>query len=342
MDFQETASERIAKVAGKYKGHLAVGAAGAAAGAYAAHRGRKKFERSVDKEVHMRKARYAQLREARLSTSQRDLLVGAKSREAKMRAVANDPKASRQYGRAVRVGKLKYHAGRTLRGAATGALIGGAGLRALGSKTAGGNWHGVPSGDRANAMKLAMGVGAAIGGGASAVHGGSNWKHARIKTKALNKAYGKKLSRDYKAEDVLTREDVIEALMAEMAPAVNVARQGTPATNAARELMRSRKAKGGALAVGALGAGALAMRARANRRQQEEGRLDEFSTTGAKNAAKYVARNAKTPAGRYSMYYSAGQHLSKHKGKYGVAVGVGAGAGAVALRARKRRQKDEG
>ena len=349
MDLQETAANRIAKVAGKYKAHAAVGAAGAAAGAYAANRARKKFNRAVDREVHMRKARYAQLREMRMSSPQLRLLTGAKTREAKMRAVANDPKAIKQYSRSLRWGKAKYRAGRIVRGAATGALVGGAALRTAGSQGLGGGWKTSSSQDKVRAMKGVMGVGAAVGGGVGAVHGGSAWKHARIHSKAVDKAYSRKLARDYKANTnkkmnalkETDRERLLQALLKEMAPAINVAKAGTPATQAAREIMRSRRAKGGALAVGALGAGALAMRARAKRRQ-EEGHLSELSMADAVDAAKYVSRNAKTSSGRYSLRYSAGRHLAKHKGKYGAAAG-GAAVGMAAIRARvKRRQQEKG
>lgn len=119
---------------------------------------------------------------------------------------------------------------------------------------------------------IIAGVGAGVAAGAYANHKARQ----RFDRNVDKEVHMRKVRYAQIRESGITREDVIEALIAEMTPQVNIAKGGTPATQAAREIFRERMAnQGKKVAVGgasalAVGAGALALRARAQRKKREQ------------------------------------------------------------------------
>lgn len=218
---------KIKDYAKKHKGVLAGTAVGLVGGAYLAHKARKKFEREVDKEVYLRKARYNQLvgesdeSDPKLPPDkvQQFLLTKVKDKSAKTRAVVNDPQALRHYKRLMRWGTVKRVAGVAgdlAWGAGYGALVGGAaGSLAAEVPAVSKRMKGV-SDPRKKLISLGLGTGAVLGTarGVQWANQKGQWHKARAHTKALDKAYNKKLDREYKARMAAQMEpEVKEALI---------------------------------------------------------------------------------------------------------------------------------
>ena len=149
------------------------------------------------------------LSELRMDRTKRNLLVGATTKEAKMGSVARDPKALKQYKRSRAFQRVKHHAVNLAKGTLKGAAIGGVAGAAITS--------GMPVSARHRMLKRTMTLGAA-GGAISQAKPVSRWHSSRMHMRAVNKAYGKQLDREYEKslKGKMTREDVIEALMGKL------------------------------------------------------------------------------------------------------------------------------
>lgn len=114
-DYAKKKATATKTYAGKHRGVIAGTALGVAGGAYLAHRARKRFEREVDKEVQMRKARYNQLvSEKEMDAMTRKDVIEALLGEGAPRVnLVRKPNLARRYGQLKVDARKGYEATKT-------------------------------------------------------------------------------------------------------------------------------------------------------------------------------------------------------------------------------------